>query len=149
MITKLKKLLKKTLIKIYVKDKNSCFLLENRLKIDKEDPVFCSSTFLIGSNVVQLNNNYCSENLGIKLPAILKTFRTFENLTSDLTQSKSRSGFSALILVKKDNLILKDQNYNFFVKSKEQKICMNIILLKNFAFFLAKHYKRQIQKIID
>jgi uncharacterized protein YrrD len=70
----------------------------------------------------------------------LKVSQTFENLISNLTKSRSKLGFSALVLVKKDNLILKNQNYNFFVKTKEQKMCMNIISLKNFALSLIKYY---------
>lgn len=144
MITKLKKILKKTLIKIHIENRNSYFLLENRLRTDKENQNFSSSTFLIGSNVVQLNKNYCANSLGLKLPVTLKVSQTFENLISNLTKSKSKLGFSALVLVKKDNLILKNQNYNFFVKTKEQKICTNIISFKNFALSLIKYYGKQI-----
>lgn len=140
MITKLKKILKKTLVKIHIENKNSYFLLENRLRTDKENQNFSSSTFLIGSNIIQLNKNYCANSLGLKLPVMLKVSQTFESLISNLTKSKSKLGFSALILVKKDNLILKNQNYNFFVKTKEQKMCMNIISLKNFALSLIKYY---------
>lgn len=142
MITKLKKNFKKTLIKINIENKDSFFLLENKLRVDKENQNFCSSTFLIGSNVIQFNKNYCSSSLGLKLPAILKVFQTFENLILSLVKSKSKLGFSALILVKKDNLILKNQNYNFLVKTNKQKICMNITLLKNFAFSMVKYYKK-------
>ena len=72
MISKLKKLLKKTLIKAYTEEKSSFFILENTLRINPEDQTHDFSTFLIGSNVVQLNKNYCSKNLNLKLPLKLK-----------------------------------------------------------------------------
>ena len=72
MISKLKKLLKKTLIKAYTEKKNSFFVLENTLRVNQEDQTHDFSTFLIGSNIIQLNENYCSEKLNLKLPLKLK-----------------------------------------------------------------------------
>ena len=138
MISKLKKLLKKTLIKAYTEKKDSFFILENTLRINPEDQTHDFSTFLIGSNIVQLNKNYCSKNLNLKLPLKLKNFDNFENLTLSLIKSKTKLGFSSLVLVKKDNLILKNQTHEIFMKSQEKKLCNSIILIKNFGLLVTK-----------
>lgn len=142
MLSKLKKLLKKTLIQIYTEERNSFFILENTLRVNQEDYTHNSSTFLIGSNIIQLNKNYCSKNLNLRLPVRLKNFSSFEALILNLTKSKTKLGFSTLIIVKKDNLIFKNKMYDIFTKTQEKKICANIMLIKNFAFLLAKCYQK-------
>lgn len=142
MIPKLKKQLKKTLIQAYTEKSSSIFIIENTLRVNQEDSAHDSSTFLIGSNIVQLNKNYCSKDLNLKLPVKLKNFTTLENLVLNLNiiKSKSKLGFSTLILVKKNNLIFKDQIYEILTKSQKKKACTDMILIKNFAFLIAKCY---------
>lgn len=150
MIPKLKKQLKKTLIQAYTEKSSSIFIIENTLRVNQEDSAHDSSTFLIGSNIVQLNENYCSKDLNLKLPVKLKNFTTLENLVLNLNimKSKSKLGFSTLILVKKNNLIFKDQIYEILTKSQKKKACTDMILIKNFAFLIAKCYTMHNAKLL-
>lgn len=135
---KLKKLLKKTLIQVYSEKKESLFVLESALRVDRKTQFSYSSTFLTGSNITQLTNNLCSSFFELKFPGILRTFQNVQDLNSELTKLEEKSGFLSVILVKKDNLVFKNQIYASIVKFKEEKIVTKIMLIKNFVFLISK-----------
>lgn len=135
---RLKKLLKKTLVQAYSEKKEGFFSLESALKVDSKIESFDSSTFLTGSNLTQLTHHFCSSSFELKLPAILKSFQTLQDLNLSLTRYQDKSGFSSLILVKRNNLVFKSQVYNLLLRFKEERIVMKISLVKNLAFLTLK-----------
>lgn len=109
MSPKLKKLLKKSLIQIYTRAKDSYFVLESSVQKSLSGETR-SATHLIGSNFseISLSINLQIE-LPLKLPALVKTYR--ERL-GELNLKNSTRGLSSFVLVKKNNLIMKNKTHD-------------------------------------
>lgn len=135
---KLKKLLKKTLVQVYSEKKDSLFVLESSLKVNRKIESSGSSTFLTGSNLTQLTHHFCSSVFELKLPAVLRSFQTVQDLSLNLNKYQDKSGFLSLVLVKKNNLVFKNQVYDSLLRFKEEKIVMKIILIKTLVFLILK-----------
>lgn len=108
MSPKLKKLLKKSIIQIYTEAKDSYFVLESSLQKSSSIKTRYAS-HLIGSNALEVGLSInLQTKLFLKLPALVKTY--YDKL-SDLNLKDSSRGFSSFVLVKKNNLIMKNKTY--------------------------------------
>ena len=118
MSPKLKKLLKKSLIQIYTQAKDSYFVLESSLQKDSNIKTRYAS-HLIGSNALEVGLSVnLKTKLFLKLPALVKTYH---NKLGEFILKDSSQGFSSFVLVKKNNLIMKNKVYNL--------ICINNLSL--------------------
>ena len=117
-IPKLKKQLKKTLIKAYIEYEESFFLLESSLKSHLNPQKAIFSTNLIGSNLSQLALSFSLENFSLKLPTIIKVFSIKQKYDHSQTSSASSS-----VLIKKNNLLLKNKIHTIDPLSQKQ-LCL-------------------------
>lgn len=108
MSPKLKKLLKKSIIQIYTEAKDSYFVLESSLQKSSSIKTRHAS-HLIGSNALEVGLSInLQTKLSLKLPALVKTY--YDKLGNFNLNDSSR-GFSSFVLVKKNNLIMKNKTY--------------------------------------
>jgi hypothetical protein len=108
MSPKLKKLLKKSIIQIYTEAKDSYFVLESSLQKSSSIKTRHAS-HLIGSNALEVGLSInLQTKLFLKLPALVKTY--YDKLGNFNLNDSSR-GFSSFVLVKKNNLIMKNKTY--------------------------------------
>jgi hypothetical protein len=118
MSPKLKKQLKKSLIQIYTQVKDSYFVLESSLQKGLSIKTHHAS-HLIGSNASEIGLSVnLQTKLLIKLPAVVKTYH--EKL-GEFNLKDSTRGLSSFVLVKKNNLIMRNKTYNL--------ICINNVAL--------------------
>lgn len=117
MSPKLKKQLKKSLIQIYTKAEDSYFVLESSLQKASNVKTHHAS-HLIGSNALEIGLSVNLSKLPLKLPALVKTY---DHKLGEFHLKDSNLGFSSFVLVKKNNLIMKNKTYKL--------ICVNNIPL--------------------
>lgn len=118
MSPKLKKQLKKSLIQIYTQAKDSYFVLESSLQKGSSIKTHHAS-HLIGSNALEVGFSVnLQKNLPVKLPALVKTYH--EKL-GEFSLKDSIKGLSSFVLVKKNNLIMRNKTYRL--------ICINNVPL--------------------
>jgi hypothetical protein len=114
MSPKFKKRLKKSLIQIYTQAEDSYFVLESSLQKSLNIKTHHAS-HLIGSNALEIGLSVnLRTKLPIKLPALVKTYH--DELGEFQLKDSSR-GFSSFVLVKKNNLIMRNKTYDL--------ICIN------------------------
>lgn len=114
MSPKLKKRLKKSLIQIYTQVEDSYFVLESSLQKASNLHTHHAS-HLIGSNALQIGLSVnLRTSLPLKLPALVKTYHY---KLGEFSLKDSTIGFSSFVLVKKNNLMMRNKTYNL--------ICVN------------------------
>ena len=113
MSPKFKKKLKKSLIQIYTQAEDSYFVLESSLQ--KASNIKTNhASHVIGSNALEIGLSVNIPNLSLKLPALVKTYHY---KLGEFHFKDSNLGLSSFVLVKKNNLIMRNKTYSL--------ICIN------------------------
>ena len=140
MLPKLKKLLKKSLIKAYVNGMSSNFTLESSMRLDSKIETGIVRANVVGSNLNQICQSFDLRNLYLKIPIAVKVFSTQKLVDSSFGFNKSNLGVSALIILKKNGLLIKSENYNDVCRSQE-KNCIKLQVSSILTLFLIKLIK--------
>jgi hypothetical protein len=145
---KLKKSIKSNLLKSCIKD--SYFILTNpsAKKLTVKTEVLYITKNLTKSTINRLGLNNLVDNAILKFPLELTVFQTLNDLKISLNQDREKLKNSSPILVKTNNLFLKDKNYELLINQNPRaqivKFRRLIYSVVNLVFLLKLRIKLKL-----
>jgi hypothetical protein len=142
---KLKKSLKNNLLKLSVK--NSCFILKNASSKD----VDYNAQNLTSNTISKIGLGSSLDISILKFPLIIQSFENSQLLKKNLVEDKLNLKKKVPILIKSNNLIFKDKNYEILVQQnfQNQMIKMRNSLSRILSLVVLLKFHLHSQKIVS